>query len=519
VVNEPAISPELEPSRTVTGAGYTPATLGRKQRRRTIRQARAAQRRARQASLQARRADREASQAEQSATTYLPAGGEQGPAALRTYRRLRVPAHRATSNVLAGAYPFLADRGLGSDGTLIGHDAWSGAAFTFDPWILYQRQVITNPNVLLAGIIGRGKSTLAKSIATRSIAFGKKIYVPGDPKGEWTVVANAVGGQAIQLGGTANTRLNPLDEGGAIALSDDQHRAETTRRRRNLLGSLTETALGRPLSPVEHTALDAALAAVIADTTTPTLPAVVDTLFTPRSGGVGSTAGQLRDDGRHIAHALSRLVHGDLAGLFDGPSTTPFDPHLPMISLDLSNIAGSDTLISLVMSCASAWMEAALSDPGGGQRWVIYDEAWRLLRQPSLVARMQAQWKLSRSLGIANLMVIHRISDLGAVGDADSQTRNIALGLLADCSTKIVYGHERGEAAKAGNGLGLTTTEIAQLPELQRGEGIWKIGERSFLIRHSCTTGELDLFDTDDRMIRNHRGFPESGAENAGIEK
>ncbi len=212
-MNDPAISPDLGPWRMLTAAGYTPATLGRKQRRRTTRQARAAQRRARQASLRSRRADLEASRAEQSATAYLPAGGERGPAALRTFRRLRVPPHRATSDVLAGAYPFLADAGLGSDGVLIGHDAWSGAAFAFDPWVLYQHQIITNPNVLLAGIIGRGKSTLAKSIATRSIAFGKKVYVPGDPKGEWTVVAQAVGGQAIELGGTATTRLNPLDEG------------------------------------------------------------------------------------------------------------------------------------------------------------------------------------------------------------------------------------------------------------------------------------------------------------------
>jgi hypothetical protein len=114
---------------------------------------------------------------------------------------------------------------------------------------------------------------------------------------------------------------------------------------------------------------------------------------------------------------------------------------------------------------------------------------------------MQTQWKLSRALGIANLMIIHRISDLDAVGDADSQTRNLALGLLADCSTKIIYGHERGEATRAGTALGLTTAEIAQLPELQRGEGIWKVGEHSFMVRHTCTPGELELFDTDTRMI------------------
>ena len=105
-----------------------------------------------------------------------------------------------------------------------------------------------------------------------------------------------------------------------------------------------------------------------------------------------------------MAHALSRLVHGDLAGLFDGPSTIAFDPSLPMVSLDLSHISGSDTLLGLVMTCASTWMEASLRDPSGGQRLVVYDEAWRLMAQPSLLARMQTQWKLSRAWGLANLM-------------------------------------------------------------------------------------------------------------------
>lgn len=75
--------------------------------------------------------------------------------------------------------------------------------------MLYDRQVLTNPNMLLAGVIGKGKSALAKALETRSRAFGRKVYVPEDPKGEWTVVARAVGGQAIELGGGLPTRLNP----------------------------------------------------------------------------------------------------------------------------------------------------------------------------------------------------------------------------------------------------------------------------------------------------------------------
>jgi type IV secretory pathway VirB4 component len=203
---------------------------------------------------------------------------------------------------------------------------------------------------------------------------------------------------------------------------------------------------------------------------------------------------------------MRRLVAGDLAGLFDGPSTVAFDPQLPMVTLDLSAIQGSDQLIAMVMTCASAWMESALADPAGGQRWVVYDEGWRLMRQPALLARMQAQWKLSRGLGIANLLVVHRLSDLDAVGDADSQSRALARGLLGDCSTKIVYQQEVSESAYTATTLGLTTAERDQLPDLQRGEGLWRVGQRSFVVRHTATPAELAVFDTNQRMSLGHVG-------------
>jgi hypothetical protein len=491
--------------RTIGAAGYTARGVTRKQRAAQARAAREAEVAARRALMEEKRANQAADHESRRQAGYLPRGGGPGPDALRSYRPLRIEPHRATSEVLAVAYPFLAEAGLGSEGVLIGHDSWSGAAFVYDPWSLYARGVVTNPNVLLAGVIGRGKSTLAKALATRSIAFGRRVYVPGDPKGEWTPVAKAVGGAAIELGGTTHARLNPLDEGPRPAgMSNKDWVSTVGQRRLALLGSLAEAALGRPLKPVEHSAHGAALEAAVraaADRReTPTLPLVVQALLEPHEAGRGSTVEQLQADGRDPGHALGRLVFGDLAGLFDGPSTVAFDARLPMVSLDLSRIAGSDTLIAMVMTCASAWMEAALSDLAGGQRWVIYDEAWRLMRQPALLARMQSQWKLSRALGLSNMAVIHRLSDLDAVGEADSSARNLALGLLADCSTRIVYAQERGEARKTGQSIGLSQTEIDQLPELDRGEGLWRIGERSFVVRHDCTPGELALFDTNARM-------------------
>ena len=258
--------------------------------------------------------------------------------------------------------------------------------------------------------------------------------------------------------------------------------------------------------------MDAALASAVRADLVPTLPAVVDALLSPASSLPGASVNELARDGRDVGHALRRLVTGDLAGLFDGPSTIDFDPSLPMISLDLSGVQGSNQLLAMVMTCASAWMEAALSDADGGQRWVIYDEAWRLMRQPALLARMQSQWKLSRGLGIANLLIVHRLSDLEAVGDADSEARALARGLLADCSTKVIYQQEVSESPHTARELGLSVAERAQLPDLQRGEGLWRVGQRAFVVRHIATPRELSLFDTNARMQAPPVGRSATGA-------
>jgi hypothetical protein len=491
--------------------GYVP--LG--DRRRIKAQAHAARRveiEHRRRLMEQRRAEAQQQRQHERSRGWLPAMGEAGPMAGRSWWRLRVTPHRATSEILAGAYPFLAEEGLGSAGVLVGQDAWSGTAFCYDPWVLYEKGTLTNPNMFLAGQIGRGKSMLAKSFAGRCVAFGRRVYVPGDPKGEWTVVSRTLGGQVIELGPGRPARLNPLDEGPRPSDVDDSTwLAQVAQRRMSLLAALGETTLGRPLGATERTALDAALQGVVATADVPILPAVVDALLEPTRPWRGSTEQQLRDDGRQVAHALARLVHGDLAGLFDGPSTVALDPSVPMISLDLSHISGSDTLLGLVMTCASTWMEAALRDPGGGQRLVVYDEAWRVMAQPSLLARMQAHWKLSRAWGLANLMIVHRLSDLDAVGDVGSQARGLAQGLLGDTATRILYNEPYDEARAAGRVLGLSDVEVQQLPELVRGEGLWRVNERAFVVRHLCTPGELELFDTNARMVTAGSGWWGSG--------
>ena len=491
-----------EPERLHTSVLVAPAAERRrlrKQRRQAAARLQAEQRRAEK---QAARAKAEAEKAERRATTYLPAVGEPGPAALRSPGRFRLPRHQDTSATLAGAYPFVAEGGLGSDGVFVGQDLYSGGSFVYDPWVLYARGIITAPNIVLAGIVGSGKSSLAKSLYTRSLPFGRRVYVPGDPKGEHTAVAEAVGGRAIVLGHGLHTRLNPLDEGHRPSgLSDEQWASTVASRRRDLIGALAETVLARGLTPLEHTAIDLALTATVRENTVPILPMVVDRILSPSQ----DNDGRLGEDGRLVGHALRRLVAGDLGGLFDGPSTVAFDPSLPMISLDLSRVTENSTLISVLMTCSSAWMESALLDPAGGQRWVIYDEAWRLMSHPALLRRMDAHWRLARHYGIANMLIFHKLSDLDNVGDEGSAMRSLANSLLANAETRIIYRQESDQLGPTAQALGLTGTEQQLLPNLGVGQGLWRIKARSFVTQHQLHPAELALFDTSSRAAGGHR--------------
>jgi len=479
-----------------------------------------AQARAERQAQQAAKADhRAAARAEYEArrAESRPRAGASRPQAGRVPRRIWLPHHRGTSARLQGLYPFIAESGLGPSGVYVGQDRTSRSSFAFSPWELYQLGVITNPNVLLAGVIGRGKSSLAKTLLFRSAAFGVRSYVPGDPKGEYTKLARTMGCEPVALGRGLSARLNPLDAGArppvAVGSAAEIGWLTTVRNRRLLLlAALPETLLARRLTPIEYTGLELALDHVTgqlygtdpARLANPTLNDVLGALRDPdeaaaRDAGIDS--GVLREGTRDLALTLRRLVKGDLAGLFDGQTSVPIDFDQPITVLNLERIQADDTVLSLIMTCSSAWMESALSDPGGGQRYLVYDEAWRLMRHLGLVRRMQEQFKLSRAWGLSNIVIMHRLSDLRAVGEAGSEAVALAEGLLADCSTRIVYQQEADQVERTRSALGLTDVEAGLLPMLGRGIGLWKIGRRGFVVEHVIGGAEWDLINTDSRMV------------------
>ena len=418
----------------------------------------------------------------------------------------RVPAHQVTTRNLGAAYPFIAEAGLGSRGVVIGDDLLGGS-FVFDPFELYAQGFVSNPNMVVFGQIGRGKSAFVKTFLWRQAVFGRRAWVV-DPKGEYGDLADAWGVRPVALRPGGAIRLNPLDPGPEYAGGLMDGEGSTARRQTELLVSLAGACLRRDLMPRERAALGAALQVATERAAVPIVPTVVEALLDPAVEAAATLRTSRRDlleDGRDVALELRRLVHGDLRGMFDGPTTEGLDLSSPLVILDLSALYSSSAL-GVLMACATAWLQAqlaraAVADGGGsGQTFVVIDEAWALLSNLGVARWLQASWKLSRAFGVSNVAILHRVTDLHSVGASDSEQVALAKGLLADSETRVIYAQSPGELAVASDLLSLSSTEASLLPQLRRGVALWKIGQASFLVQHRLSHVERTLVNTDAAM-------------------
>lgn len=406
---------------------------------------------------------------------------------------MRSPAHRATTAHLGAIYPFVSEGGLGGRGVLVGRDLLGGS-FIYDPFELYANGTLTNPNMVVLGQLGRGKSSFVKSYLWRQAVFGRKAWVV-DPKGEYGPLARAWGHEPVRLRPGGTVRLNPLDTGAS-------EREEAARRQAELLCALAAACLGRPLLPRERVATELGLADVTTGDRDPVVPDVVTAMLQPSAeaaAAVHTDAPTLAEDGRDVALELRRLVAGDLRGMFDGPTTPGLDLAGALVVLDLSAVYASSAL-GVLMTCATAWLQAALGSGDGQRRIVVVDEAWAILANLAVSRWLRSSWKLSRAFGVANVAVLHRLSDLASAGNEGSEQVGLAQGLLSDSETRVIYGQPPGEIGLAADMLGLSETEAAIVGRLGRGVALWKVGQRSFLVEHRVGPAERRIVDTDQAM-------------------
>lgn len=370
---------------------------------------------------------------------------------------LRLPAH---------------DAGTGLEGPRLGESQY-GSSFILDVFDAYAAGLVSNPNVIVAGSIGAGKSTVVKMQLERSLQRGRRAVVI-DPKGEYAALATLHGVRPIALG--RDGWCDPFS-------SDDRDGVA-------LLRALLASAQGSSLSADQHFAVDE----IWRQLTTPRPERILWSLFQLLSSHLDSTS---NDPRRSLALLLYRFIYGDLAGLFDGvDEPLRFDGNL--VVLDLSAQWSSNALSVAVLSVVAAAQQVV--GRAGELGYLVIDEAWALLSDAEALRWLQGSWKLARARGLAHVLVLHRWSDVAAAGDAGSAQRERAQGLLRECETAWLFREPPDEARDMARALGLRAREESYLTALPKGVALVRYGAYRSIVRVRPDQNDFSYIDTDVSM-------------------
>jgi hypothetical protein len=468
-----------------------------------------------------------------------PARGWPGAGGGRAAAVVPGATYLAASSQVAGLFPFVQAAGLPATGVPVGRDVLTRELVCLDPggWV---GTLTANPGVWVQAAPGVGKSALVKRVCLGLVALGHRMVCPGDVKGEYAPLTQALGGQVVRVGRGLD-RINPLDSGPlgrrAAALPEQQRRvvaAEVAGRRVELLLALLATGhgLGHRPTAAERYALAATvrlLTRAHAGRADPVLGDVLRVLGDPPAELVADTllghADEFRAAFRPLVYAVRNLVTGPLAGLFDGPTTTPVDLAAPAVSVDLSSLlAADDSVVAAgLLACwaytygaLDAAATAATAVTGRRPLVIALDEMWRALRAgPGLVDSFDSLTRLNRQKGAVTLMVTHSLRDTEALPTEADRAK--AAGLMDRCDTLALGASSHTELAAVSARKPLTDAEIALVSTWAsptgtavdgglgdhpgRGRYLVKLGHRVGVpVRLTLDPAESALYDTDQAI-------------------
>lgn len=397
---------------------------------------------------------------------------------------MRASKLRATTAEWSSAYPWHFGGSIPSVGPVIGVDhLCGGAPFGIDPFAWVNRGIAQNPNIVIAGAPGNGKSALVKQILWWLVgAFGCR-FVATDVKGEYTPLARALGVPILDLHPGGETKVNPLQ--------DPQGRLEFAH-------ALAALCLERPLLAVERAALSGTVRLLPDRPLVADLAAILRDMPAELCDELAMTRPAALDETKDLRFGFGELLNGTHAGMFDGHTNVDLASSPSGFVVDVSGCGTDDrTLRFALLAGMRAVDQLVGSSPG--HTLLVNDETWRLAGNRDTVIWLQHSFKLGRQRGQANIIVVHRLAELG--GQADGATGEIASRLVSDADTHILFRQgDQHDATDTVSRLGVPTAATTILARLPKHRCLIDIRGQLALVDVVLSPSMLAISDTNRKM-------------------
>ena len=342
--------------------------------------------------------------------------------------------------------------------------------------IMVDRKKLKNPNGLILGTPGSGKSFSAKREIANAFLVTDDDIIICDPESEYTALVQKLKGQVIKISPTSTQYINPMDinanyseEDNPIALKAD------------FILSLCELIVGgkEGLQPVEKTVIDRCVHQIYQkyfENPVPENMPLLEDLY-------NALLEQEEKEAHHVATALEIYVKGSL-NLFN--HRTNVDIQNRLVCYDIKELGKQLKKIGMLVVQDQVWGRVTANRNAGKATRYYMDESHLLLKEEQTAAYSVEIWKRFRKWGGIPTGITQNVKDLLSSREVENIFEN----------SDFIYmlNQASGDRQILANQLNISPHQLSYVTHSGEGEGLLFYG--------NVILPFVDRFPTDLELYR-----------------
>jgi type IV secretory pathway VirB4 component len=345
--------------------------------------------------------------------------------------------------------------------------------------IMVDRKRLKNPNGLILGTPGSGKSFAAKREITNVFLVTDDDIIICDPEAEYGPLVERLHGQVIKISPTSPHYINPMDLN--LNYSDDENPLSL---KSDFILSLCELIVGGKdgLMPVEKTIIDRCVRMVYRDYLSDPVPEnmpILEDLY-------NELRRQEEKEAQYIATALEIYVSGSL-NVFNHRTNINIENRI--VSFDIKELGKQLKKIGMLIVQDAVWNRVTINREQHKSTRYYIDEMHLLLREEQTAAYTVEIWKRFRKWGGIPTGITQNVKDLLSSREVENIFENSDFILMLNQAS--------GDRQILAKQLNISPHQLSYVTHSGEGEGLLFYGNVILPFVDRFPRGELyDLLTT-----------------------